>query len=244
MLSAILINYMIPTTVTLEDIQDTVVGVNDSSGVIIQSDDKHTLVLTDYHVVWRMVDENGNYKGDEKPKVLFKYVYKDQDKNFHTTTIYYECKEIYIDKSVDLAILRIDTGVKLNYSKINMKKLDIGDDIYIVGNPNGNYRSVVKGILSSKDRYYNNSPMLQISGGVTYGTSGGGAFTMDGQLVGLARLVDLRKTDFCTSVKFFDIEYPDCYIETIPYMGFFTPPEIIRDFILSTKFKDKFDYLK
>ena len=242
-LSAVLINYAIPTS-SPEKMLDTIVRVNDSSGVIVYSNYEHTLVLTDYHVVWSMVDEEGNYKGNEKPKVSFTFVYKGEDKKYHTTTIYYECKEIYIDKLVDLAILRINVGTKLNYSELSTQDLRVGEDVYIAGNPNGNYRTIVKGIVSSKDRYTDGTPLLQISGGVTYGTSGGGAFTTDGKVIGLARYVDLRDTGFCSTIKFGDIEFHDCYTETIPYMGFFTPSEVIKDFLLSTEFKDKFDYLK
>jgi S1-C subfamily serine protease len=235
-LSAILINYAIPTT-TPEEILDTIVMVNGSSGVIVHSDDENTFILTDYHIIWDMVDKDGNYKGDERPRVSFVFVYKGKDK-YHTSIIYYNCKEVYVDKLTDLAILRIDIGVKLNYSKISTQNLEVGEDIYIAANPNGNYRTIVRGIVSSKDRHLHNTPLIQISGGVMYGASGGGAFSTDGRLIGLARYIDLRNTGFCID------EFRGCYTEAIPYIGFFTPSEVIKDFLLSTEFKDKFDYLK
>lgn len=163
----------------------------------------------------------------------------------NTVNINYKCKEAYIDELNDLAILKADIEVKLNYSKIVTQNIKIGEEVYIAGNPNYNYRSIVKGIVSNKSRYtIGNSSMWQMSGGITSGSSGGGAFTMDGELIALAKSIDARQTDFCSNVEYSDTDVLNCVIETIPYIGYFIPPKVIKKFLLSTKFKDKFDYLK
>jgi S1-C subfamily serine protease len=211
-LSAVLINYVSPITATPEKILDKVVRVNGASGVIIHSNDKHTLVLTNYHVVENQMSDDGKLVDDKRPRVTFHYTYRNEDKTFSGTNIHYECKEIYFDKKIDLAVLRIDIGTELEYAKLITRGVELGEDIYVAANPNNNYRTIVKGIISNKDdRYANDSPLLQISGGVTYGASGGGAFAMDGELVALARSVDLHYTSFCTTKRFGDIEFHDCF---------------------------------
>jgi S1-C subfamily serine protease len=245
-ISTVIVNYANPITVTPDEMADKVVAINGNSGsgVIVHSNDEYTLILTNFHVIAEFINSSGNFKNNKKPHITFKYVYKKDNGKVGISSVNYDCQEVYVDKKIDLAILRVDIGVELDPALIT-NDAEVGEDIYVISNPNNNYRTVVRGIISSKDRYTkNNNPMWQISGGITYGASGGGAFTMDGKLIAIVRSVDLHNTSFCSTVMFGDLSIHGCYIDTIPYMGFFIPPKAIKKFLLSTKFKDKFDYLK
>lgn len=99
------------------------------------------------------------------------------------------------DADHDLALLHIVSSIPNTESTpIACANPVRGERVYIVGNPKGFlYSSVVAGIVSSVDRTYRNvypndqpdAPLMQISGGVIGGNSGGAAYNDRGQLIGV-----------------------------------------------------------
>jgi len=63
---------------------------------------------------------------------------------------------------------------------------------------------------------------------------------MDGKLLGIAKSVDLYNSDFCMGFE----EDRHCFQIVIPHIGYFVPAYVIRDFLLSTEFNNRFNYLK
>lgn len=244
---AIYLGIFISSFITLpkspKNILDTVVMVERSSGIIVYSDYDYSLILTDYHVISDVVDQDGNLKLDRKPRVTFKYIFQSEE-NFRSLDLFYESEETMINPKFDIALLKIKPGIKFNYSKIT-SDADVGDEIYIAANPNNrNYRSITKGIISNKNRHRNNFSMWQMDGGVIYGSSGGGAFTTSGKLVALAQAVDTVNMCSYTYNEEGQIVSVSCFNTAIPYVGYFIPPKTIIKFLLSTKFKNNFSYLK
>jgi len=67
-----------------------------------------------------------------------------------------------------------------------------GERVYIVGNPLGNDASLVEGVISNANRAFDfpwtdgaRLPMLQISGGIAGGNSGGATYNAKGYLIGV-----------------------------------------------------------
>ena len=109
----------------------------------------------------------------------------------------YRTKMVVVDRFRDLAVVQIISPVpNIIASKIACGDVKRGDRVKIVGNPTGVlYSSVVEGIVSSVERDYStinfgdteqsDKGLIQISGGVIGGNSGGSVYNDAGELIGV-----------------------------------------------------------
>ena len=170
------------------------------SGVIFHTDAKYLYILTNHHVV---------YCEDARRSV---YTVRDAYDNTHTATL------VVADASYDLAVVRItrnETTELLNVAQIADANAPIDTAVISVGNPGGVHNSVSIG----KIIYMKNIPNDELDIEVAYhtaplehGSSGGGIFDSDGNLVGINYAVG---TDS----------------ETGRQMSFAVPVEAIRTFL-------------
>jgi len=106
----------------------------------------------------------------------------------------YKAKVIGRDPSSDIAVLKVD-GTSLPYMVYgNSDNVKLGQWVLAVGYPLTLETTVTAGIVSAKSRYIginsrqSNSPIesfIQTDAAVNQGNSGGGLFTVDGQLIGI-----------------------------------------------------------
>lgn len=92
-----------------------------------------------------------------------------------------------IDVVRDLALIRLeqDAGVPLVLADIG--ELEIGEDIYVFGNPRGLEGSISNGIVSSKGtRSIEGEELIQITAPISPGSSGGPVVNRQGQVIGVA----------------------------------------------------------
>jgi hypothetical protein len=97
-----------------------------------------------------------------------------------------EAGVIYFDSDNDIAILRTAVSILKNAPRI-ATKLNIGQKIFSIGNPSGFDWSISDGIISGF-RTNNSSELIQFTAPISAGSSGGGLFNSDGELVGLPTL--------------------------------------------------------
>ena len=96
---------------------------------------------------------------------------------------------IGIDKSTDLAVLKIDLTNLKSINICDIDKLRIGDLVLAIGNPYGFSQTVTSGIISGKGRYglnlntYEN--FIQTDAAINAGSSGGALVNQEGQLIGI-----------------------------------------------------------
>jgi len=214
-------------TIVPEKIINTVVSVNGSSGVVVHSDEERTLVLTAFHVIrsqgsGSMVIETGYDEHARMRRV-----------KFHPVLFTYGLS------AMDLAIIEIQPGHIMKYAKIAEVYPALGEDIYIAANPANRYRSLKKGIVSSKIRRVEDVQVWEVSGGLIFGSSGGGAFTDDGKLFGIASMVQPFNTNSC----FGEGNEQECVWIPIPYMGYVIPPKFVRMLLLLSPYAHHFSYL-
>src|SRR5690606_1351932 len=105
-----------------------------------------------------------------------------------------------------------------------------GETVYIVGNPMGTlYSSVTVGIVSSVQRDYGligfdntnqQQALMQISGGVVGGNSGGAAYNSNGEIIGV----------------------PVLGHRTNEVIAFATPLAAIKEFLAANKFGSLFEH--
>lgn len=108
-------------------------------------------------------------------------------------TVVYKVKLVAVDADKDLALLQVRAKLpNTDAAKIACEAPVRGATAYVVGNPMGIlYSSVTKGIVSSLQRDYamlnmgDKEPLMQVSGGVVGGNSGGAVYSDSGELIGV-----------------------------------------------------------
>jgi len=100
----------------------------------------------------------------------------------------YTAKVIGTDPRTDLALIKVEGGSDFPYAKLSTGKARIGDWVLAVGNPFGLGGTVTAGIVSANGRDIGNGPyddFIQIDAPVNKGNSGGPAFDMQGNVIGV-----------------------------------------------------------
>lgn len=99
-----------------------------------------------------------------------------------------EAKVIGTDPRTDLALLKVTEGGSCPFVQLAKGKSRIGDWVLAVGNPFGLGGTVTAGIISAQGRDIGSGPyddFLQIDAAVNRGNSGGPAFNLNGEVVGV-----------------------------------------------------------
>jgi len=100
----------------------------------------------------------------------------------------YTAKVIGTDQRTDVALIKVEGGSNFAFAKLADGKPRIGDWVLAVGNPFGLGGTVTAGIVSAMGRDIGNGPyddFIQIDAPVNKGNSGGPAFNVDGDVIGV-----------------------------------------------------------
>jgi serine protease Do len=100
----------------------------------------------------------------------------------------YTARVIGTDPRTDVALIKVEGGSDFPFAKLSEGKVRIGDWVLAVGNPFGLGGTVTAGIVSANGRDIGNGPyddFIQIDAPVNKGNSGGPAFNMQGEVVGV-----------------------------------------------------------
>jgi len=138
-------------------------GLSQGSGFFI-SDDGY--VVTNHHVI---------DKGTE-------FTIIDQEGDEYSATL------IGADKRTDLALLKVDSDKTFTYVDFADDAPEVGEWTVAIGNPFGLGGSVTAGIVSARGRDIGAGPyddFIQIDAPVNRGNSGGPAFNMHGEVIGV-----------------------------------------------------------
>jgi serine protease Do len=100
----------------------------------------------------------------------------------------YTAKVIGTDKKTDLALIKVDGKKDFTYVKFADQPPRVGDWVVAVGNPFGLGGTVTAGIVSARGRDIGAGPYddyVQIDAPINKGNSGGPAFDMNGNVIGV-----------------------------------------------------------
>jgi serine protease Do len=92
------------------------------------------------------------------------------------------------DPKTDLALIKIDSDKKFDFVSFTNDTPRVGDWVMAVGNPFGLGGTVTTGIISASGRVIGAGPyddFLQIDAAINRGNSGGPAFNLEGEVVGI-----------------------------------------------------------
>lgn len=223
------------TTHVPQHIIDSVVMVEESSGIVVYSDYNTTLVLTAYHVIQDKYDQHTC--SDCSWNILVTTEHAERIPKPHTE---YDgawlVKDVRANPKNDLAILQLNEVDKtLDYSIVASVEPELGQDIYIGANPNYNNKTLTKGIISSATRMSKDDSQwfYQVSGGIIFGSSGGGIFNMAGELVGVAVSIDAYGTNFCKPPTLLGQE---CAQVPLTDFAYAVPLPVIKKFLSATPY--------
>ena len=144
--------------------------VGTGSGVIISPDG---YIITNYHVI------------ENSTEVI---VTTNDNKE-------YEAEIIGIDEVYDIAVLKINSDLNLDYVFFgDSDSTLVGEWVLAVGNPYNLNSTVTAGIISSKSRDLNeydqkNQSFIQTDAAVNFGNSGGALVNTKGELIGINTLI-------------------------------------------------------
>lgn len=193
-----------PTTAMNRTIDQTNFQVNDGcSGTLIDVANRY--ILTANHCVDDQYETVEREKIDEEGVITKEKVRRLRDgvvsQRTYTgaemvETAVYKTKLVAVDRKRDLAVVQVKAKLpNTEAAKLSCTSPVRGEQIYTVGNPSMLYSSVTTGIVSSLQRSYEGirfgdneqgaESLMQISGGVVGGNSGGAVYNVRGELVGV-----------------------------------------------------------
>jgi len=100
----------------------------------------------------------------------------------------YDAKVVGSDLKTDLALIKVDANKSFPFVKFADRDPRVGDWVVAVGNPFGLGGTVTAGIVSARGRDIGSGPYddyIQIDAPINKGNSGGPAFNMDGEVIGV-----------------------------------------------------------
>jgi tetratricopeptide (TPR) repeat protein len=140
-------------------------------------------VITNYHVV----------KGSNKAEVVT------SDGNRYTIK-----KSIVTDEKSDLFLASVDMPKNVAYPlTVSPEIPEVGEDIVVIGCPEGLSKTITKGIISSVRDLENYGTVLQIDAAISHGSSGSPVFNKEGEVIGVAtfNLIEGQNLNFAISGK-------------------------------------------
>ena len=95
------------------------------------------------------------------------------------------------DKANDRCVLKSRTPLPNAVSIRPYRNINVGEKVYTIGAPQGLSLTIAEGLLSSK-REVGKRRLLQTSAPISQGSSGGGLFDTNGNLLGITTLMSMR----------------------------------------------------
>ena len=196
--SVVGVNGNVTTNVWGQTVKNAVSG----SGFVISSNDTASYILTNYHVINGVSDIT---------------VFFSDGKSYDATLVGGE-------EENDIAVLKIDQGNLRPVVLGDSDAINVGEDVYAIGNPLGELTfTFTGGYVSAKDRSVTMSDgtvmnMLQTDTAINNGNSGGPLFNEYGQVIGIV------------SAKLSSSSSSEASVEGL---GFAIPINDVRDMITS-----------
>lgn len=104
-------------------------------------------------------------------------IVRDHDKSFSAKLIYHN-----IDQ--DLCLLEVSAANLKPVGLRSVMNVQIGEEVYAIGNPRAKEKSLSRGIISNKNEEKTGT-WLQTDAAINFGSSGGGLFDANGNLLGI-----------------------------------------------------------
>jgi serine protease Do len=169
-----------PTPPNLFGLEGQYVPTSSGSGIVISNDG---YILTSHHVLSSGTERAQDALSDQDIHVAVVL-------NDGTEIDGDEVKVVYSDWLADLALIKIDRKGLTPIQWGDSDKLRVGERIVAVGSPLDLKATVTQGIVCAKGRHIAGmSQLIQTDAVINPGSSGGALVNLDGELVGVNRLI-------------------------------------------------------
>lgn len=159
-------------------IGEAVIMVNTPSGLgsgfIIHPDG---YAITNAHVI----------QGERRLKAV---VYQQADREFRRLTIE-DVEILAVNNHLDLALLKLkhpDAKPFITTPIQGAEDLDVGQDVFAIGNPLGLERTLSRGVIANKQRDFEGLTFIQTTAQINPGNSGGPLFNLKGEVIGVTNM--------------------------------------------------------
>lgn len=134
-------------------------------------------LITNYHVI-------------EKETQIEVTVFRKAKDGFEKK-VFKKVKIEAINPFVDLALLKLedlgDTKTPFVYLG-DVDRLNVGEEVFAIGNPLGLERTVTNGVISTKNRAFEGLIYIQTNADINPGNSGGPLFNLAGEVIGVTNM--------------------------------------------------------
>jgi serine protease Do len=96
-----------------------------------------------------------------------------------------------INPFVDLALLKVEDlgGAETKFVYLgDIDRLEVGEQVFAIGNPLGLERTVTDGVISTKNRAFEGLLYVQTNAAINPGNSGGPLFNLAGEVIGVTNM--------------------------------------------------------
>lgn len=107
------------------------------------------------------------------------------------TKAFHSAKVLAVDWNNDISLLTADSPGVHPFAPLRQDPIHDGEELHIVGHPAGMWWTYVHGYVAAQRPEYEDHaghkyPVIQVTAPIWFGNSGGGAYDVDGNLVGMA----------------------------------------------------------
>lgn len=160
----------LPSVVLIVCAQNNSDEVSQGSGFFIEPG----VVVTNYHVI----------EGMSSGIIQVALGSRKEKRNFRIARI------IGFDREADLALLSVPSAADVGIPSLSLAKQDykieVGETVFALGNPEGLVGTMTQGIVSAGVRSALKKARIQISAPISHGSSGGPVLNEAGQVIGVA----------------------------------------------------------
>lgn len=98
---------------------------------------------------------------------------------------------IAVNNHIDLGLLKIEhpDGGEFTFAPIEkIEGIELGQEVFAIGNPLGLERSLSRGVISTSQRSFNGLTYIQTDAAINPGNSGGPLFNTKGEIIGITNM--------------------------------------------------------
>lgn len=98
---------------------------------------------------------------------------------------------LYYNKKKDVCLIQVSGSPLKSVNMRPSRSVEIGEEVFAIGNPEGHEKTISRGIISNKENR-DGVELLQTDASISHGSSGGGLFDSEGNLIGITTEADER----------------------------------------------------
>lgn len=117
-------------------------------------------------------------------------VFHQTEREFRRLTIE-DVEILAVNNHIDLALIKLThpDGEQFNNVYVQgAENLDVGEDVFAIGNPLGLERTLSRGVVATKQRNFEGMTYIQTTAQINPGNSGGPLFNLKGEVIGVTNM--------------------------------------------------------